>query len=168
MIDFCAQIQINDRFATLSESLYVADRHAREEVRARAQMQQRLAAKEKEQKEEALRQMAQDAHAAAHAAVSRPRVDAAPANVSGALAGYGSDDSDEEGSADAPTPPRAAARRVEEREDPEEEEARKRDEMRRERHKEREREMRMSNMGTEQRARVLARCVLCHRFMKDR
>jgi SNW domain-containing protein 1 len=161
--DTGAQVQINDRFATLSESLYVADRHAREEVRARAQMQQRLAQKEKEQKEEALRQMAQEAHAAAHAAsLGRPRVEA---NVSGALAGYGSDDSDEEGSADAPTPPRRAregsseAPVVSRRVDPEEEEARKRDEMRRERHKEREREMRMSNMGTEQRARVLARCV---------
>ena len=47
----CAlQVHINDNFAKFSEALFVADRHAREEVRQRALMQQKLAQKEKEAK----------------------------------------------------------------------------------------------------------------------
>ncbi|OAA66979.1 SKI-interacting protein, SKIP [Niveomyces insectorum RCEF 264] len=58
-------VTINDKFAQFSEALFMADRHAREEVRQRAQMQQRLAEKEKLRKEEHLR----EAVAAAHGAV---------------------------------------------------------------------------------------------------
>lgn len=54
-------ITINDKFAQFSEALFAADRHAREEVKQRAVMQQRLAEKEKLQKEENLRQLAQKA-----------------------------------------------------------------------------------------------------------
>ena len=39
------QVHINDNFAKFSESLFIADRHAREEVRQRALMQQKLAEK---------------------------------------------------------------------------------------------------------------------------
>ncbi|KAK4104901.1 hypothetical protein N658DRAFT_493001 [Parathielavia hyrcaniae] len=56
-------VQINDKFAQFSEALFMADRHAREEVRQRAMMQQRLAEKERLQKEEHLRQLAQQARA---------------------------------------------------------------------------------------------------------
>ncbi len=56
-------VQINDKFAQFSEALFMADRHAREEVRQRAMMQQRLAEKERAQKEEHLRQLAQQARA---------------------------------------------------------------------------------------------------------
>lgn len=54
-------ITINDKFAQFSEALFAADRHAREEVKQRSVMQQRLAEKEKLQKEEHLRQLAQKA-----------------------------------------------------------------------------------------------------------
>lgn len=54
-------ITINDKFAQFSEALFAADRHAREEVKQRAIMQQRLAEKEKLQKEENLRKLAQQA-----------------------------------------------------------------------------------------------------------
>lgn len=54
-------VQINDKFAQFSEALFQADRKAREEVRERAKMQQRLAEKEKLKKEETLRQLAQAA-----------------------------------------------------------------------------------------------------------
>jgi SNW domain-containing protein 1 len=54
-------ITINDKFAQFSEALFTADRHAREEVKQRAIMQQRLAEKEKLQKEDHLRQLAQQA-----------------------------------------------------------------------------------------------------------
>ena len=59
--DLLTQVHINDNFAKFSEALFVADRHAREEVRQRAIMQQKLAAKEKAAKEENLRMMAQRA-----------------------------------------------------------------------------------------------------------
>ncbi|OLL21789.1 Pre-mRNA-processing protein 45 [Neolecta irregularis DAH-3] len=54
-------VQINDNFAKLSEALFTADRHAREEVRQRAAMQQKLAQKEKATKEDHLRSLAQKA-----------------------------------------------------------------------------------------------------------
>ncbi|KAK9475223.1 SKIP/SNW domain-containing protein, partial [Dipodascopsis tothii] len=53
--------RINDNFAKFSEALYAADRHAREEVHQRALMQQKIAEKEREQKEEHLRMLAQRA-----------------------------------------------------------------------------------------------------------
>ncbi len=52
---------INDNFAQFAEALSLADRHAREEVRQRSIMQQKLAAKEKAAKEEHLRNLAQRA-----------------------------------------------------------------------------------------------------------
>ncbi|KAF2649334.1 hypothetical protein K491DRAFT_202256 [Lophiostoma macrostomum CBS 122681] len=54
-------ITINDKFSQFSEALFAADRHARDEVKQRAIMQQRLAEKEKLQKEENLRKLAQQA-----------------------------------------------------------------------------------------------------------
>ncbi|KAI5704852.1 hypothetical protein M8J76_003906 [Diaphorina citri] len=55
------QTHINENFAKLAESLYVADRKARENVEMRAQLEKKLAAKEKEKKEENLRALAQKA-----------------------------------------------------------------------------------------------------------
>ncbi|KAI9020396.1 SKIP/SNW domain-containing protein [Hyaloraphidium curvatum] len=55
------EVTINDNFAKLSEALFIADRHAREEVRLRAEMAAKLAAKEKKDKEERLRMLAQKA-----------------------------------------------------------------------------------------------------------
>lgn len=52
---------INPDFATLSESLYVAERQARQEVRLRAQVQKKLALSEKEKREEELRALANQA-----------------------------------------------------------------------------------------------------------
>ncbi len=143
-------MHINDNFAKFSEALFVADRHAREEVRQRALMQQKLAEKEKAQKEENLRLLAQRAReeragiaprAGTAALESKPTVERTAA-VQSALGGYGSDsDSDSEPSG----------------EEEDEESARLRDQMRQEKRRERERELRMNNMGTEQRAKMLAR-----------
>lgn len=55
------QQHINENFAKLAEALYIADRKAREAVETRAQLEKKLAQKEKEQKEEHLRQLAQKA-----------------------------------------------------------------------------------------------------------
>ncbi|KAH9945852.1 pre-mRNA-processing protein 45 [Epithele typhae] len=124
-------VHINDNFAKFSEALFVADRHAREEVRQRALMQQKLAEKEKAQKEENLRLLAQRAReersGLAPRAESKPTADRTAAMQS-ALGGYGSgSDSESDG---------------EPEEDEEDADAAK---------------MRMSNMGTEMRAKMLAR-----------
>nr|XP_022907829.1 puff-specific protein Bx42 [Onthophagus taurus] len=55
------QQHINENFAKLAEALYIADRKAREAVETRAQLEKKLAQKEKEQKEEHLRVLAQKA-----------------------------------------------------------------------------------------------------------
>ncbi|KAG7355826.1 SKIP/SNW domain containing protein [Nitzschia inconspicua] len=52
---------INPNFASLSESLYVAERQARQEVRLRAQVQKKLALQEKDRREEELRELANQA-----------------------------------------------------------------------------------------------------------
>jgi len=135
-------VHINDKFAQISEALFVADRHSREEVRQRALMQQKLAEKEKASKEENLRMLAQRAREErAGVAPSRPTAESQAA-IKSSLAAYGSD----------------SGSGSEAEEDEEDAEAGKvRDEMRAEKRREREREMRMNNMGTEQRAKMLAR-----------
>lgn len=107
-------------------------------------MQQKIVEKEKAAKEEQLREMAQRARAergglVAPSAGGSTAAAAPKANLSG-VAGYGSgsDESSDE-------------------EDEDEEAAKLRDQMRREKRHERERELRMNNMGTEQRAKQLAR-----------
>lgn len=55
------QVHINEKFAKMAEALYIADRKARDAVEARAQLEKKLAQKEKEKKEDQLRQMAQRA-----------------------------------------------------------------------------------------------------------
>jgi SNW domain-containing protein 1 len=55
------EVTINDNFAKFAEALYAADRHAREEVRQRNLMQQKLAQKQKESEEDKLRALAQKA-----------------------------------------------------------------------------------------------------------
>ncbi|KIJ69183.1 hypothetical protein HYDPIDRAFT_179060 [Hydnomerulius pinastri MD-312] len=137
-------VSINDNFAKFSEALFVADRHAREEVRQRALMQQKLAQKEKEAKEENLRLLAQRARdeRSGVAPSARPTAESRAA-VASALGGYGSGSDAESSAADS-------------EEDEDEEAAKLRDTIRAEKRREREREMRMSNMGTEQRAKMLA------------
>jgi len=140
-------VSINDNFAKFSEALFIADRHAREEVRQRALMQQKLAQKEKEAKEENLRLLAQRAReersGTVPSAPPRPTTESRAA-VTSALGGYGSESEAESSAVHS--------------EDEEDEEAAKiRDTMRAEKRRERERDMRMSNMGTEQRAKMLVR-----------
>lgn len=123
-------ITINDKFAQFSEALFAADRHAREEVKQRAVMQQRVNEKEKLQKEEHLRQLAQQAREErAQASARRRRRSSARSSASGSSA----------------------------EEDEEEAEARRREEARRERRAEHKRELGQSRMGTERRMQMLAR-----------
>ncbi|EIN07084.1 hypothetical protein PUNSTDRAFT_144643 [Punctularia strigosozonata HHB-11173 SS5] len=139
-------VHINDNFAKFSEALYVADRHAREEVRQRSLMQQKLAQKEKEAKEENLRMLAQRAREE-RSGIARPTAAAtteSKAAMKSSLAVYGSDSG-------------SGSESEESEEEDDKEAAKIRDQMREEKRREREREMRMSNMGQEQRAKMLAR-----------
>ncbi|KAJ3056812.1 mRNA splicing protein [Rhizophlyctis rosea] len=138
-------VQINDNFAKLSEALFIADRHAREEVKIRGEMQAKLAEKEKQEKEEKLRLLAQ-----------RAREERA-----GLVSGGGVAESRRE-------------REEEEEEDSEAEseaeslgeedvaQVREREKLRRERAKQREREIRMSHMGQETKQRVLSKRYVEH------
>ena len=55
------QNHINENFSKLAEALYIADRKARESVEARAQLEKKIAAKEKEAKESKLADLARKA-----------------------------------------------------------------------------------------------------------
>jgi SNW domain-containing protein 1 len=123
-------VEINDKFAQFSEALFMADRHAREEVRQRAAMQQRLAEKERAQKEEHLRMLAQKAREERAGGSGRRR---------SSRSRSGSYSESESGS------------------DSEDSEVREREKARRERRAEEERKLRQSRMGAERRVQVLAR-----------
>ncbi|KAI9017470.1 SKIP/SNW domain-containing protein [Gaertneriomyces semiglobifer] len=125
------EISINDNFAKLSEALFIADRHAREEVKIRGEMLSKVAAKEKREKEEKMRMIAQRAREERAGLLSGAAADAPGATSDSEPAGS----SDEE----------------------DREELKKREELRRERQKQRERELRMSHMGAETKARVLSK-----------
>lgn len=123
---------INDKFSQVAEALYVADRHQREEIKQRALMQQKLAEKEKMQKEENLRMLAQKARED-RAAASKPRA-RSPRSRS---ASYSDDRSDSDSGND--------------------EDAREREEARRERRREQEKQLRQSRIGAERRMQIMAR-----------
>lgn len=125
-------VTINDKFAQFAEALFTADRHAREEVKQRALMQQRLAEKEKAQKEEHLRMLAQKARE--ERAGAGRRVSRSSRSRSGS---YSESESD--------------------RSESDDEEVREREKLRRERMREEERKFRQSRMGTERKLQMLSR-----------
>ncbi|PYI22866.1 transcriptional regulator Cwf13/SkiP [Aspergillus violaceofuscus CBS 115571] len=137
-------VTINDKFAQFAEALFTADRHAREEVRLRAQMQQKLAEKEKAQKEEHLRALAQKARDERAGGGSRRPRDYSRSPSARSVSRSPSRYSDRSG-----TPSGG--------EDEDERAARQREQMRRERRQEAERQLRQSRMGTERRIQMMAR-----------
>ncbi|KAI7858348.1 SKIP/SNW domain-containing protein [Circinella umbellata] len=164
------EVTINDNFAKFSEALYAADRHAREEVRQRNLMQQKLAQKQKDAEEEKLRDLAQKAReeraglkpsssTATGSGVAPPSNRPTAASLmpnydstdeSGSGSGSGSESEEE---SDRET----SSRRRKSGGDDNDPGARERDRLRRDRQKQRERELRMSRMGTEAKAKQLAR-----------
>ncbi|KAI0540157.1 SKIP/SNW domain-containing protein [Xylaria digitata] len=128
-------VTINDKFAQFSEALFMADRHAREEVRQRALMQQRLAEKEKAQKEDSLRMLAQKAREE-RAGVSRRRSSRDSGDSQSRSRSYSYSDSGSESDGS---------------------EVREREKARAEKRREEERKLRQSRMGTERRIQVMAR-----------
>ncbi|KUJ17367.1 uncharacterized protein LY89DRAFT_684429 [Mollisia scopiformis] len=127
-------VTINDKFAQFAEALFTADRHAREEVKQRALMQQRLAEKEKSQKEEHLRMLAQKAREERAGAGAVRRASRSSRSRSGS---YSESESERSGSDD--------------------EEVREREKMRAEKRREEERKLRQSRMGAERRVQMMAR-----------
>jgi SNW domain-containing protein 1 len=131
-------VTINDKFAQFSEALFMADRHAREEVRQRALMQQRLAEKEKAQKEDNLRMLAQKAREE-RAGAGRRRGSSGSRGSRDSRSRSGSYSSSDSGS------------------DSDGSDVREREKARQERRREEERKLRQSRMGAERRIQVMAR-----------
>ncbi|KAI9749385.1 MAG: mRNA splicing protein [Candelina submexicana] len=128
-------VTINDKFAQFAEALFTADRHAREEVKQRAMMQQKLAEKEKAQKEEHLRMLAQKAREERTGAGGR-RQSRGRRSSSGSrspMSNSSRSDSEDDNA------------------------AREREQMRAERRREAERQLRQSRMGTERKIQMMAR-----------
>ncbi|KAJ3002098.1 UNVERIFIED_CONTAM: mRNA splicing protein, partial [Siphonaria sp. JEL0065] len=150
-----AWVQINDNFAKLGEALAIADRHAREEVKVRAEMQAKLAAKQKKEKEDKLRQLAQKAREERSGITSTTIASASGSGIPGIGGGYGSDSaSDDE---DAPRSKARANNDDDDEDEPDKDKIREREEIRKERNRQRERELRMSHMGTDTKTKVLGK-----------
>ncbi|ANB15877.1 mRNA splicing protein PRP45 [Sugiyamaella lignohabitans] len=153
---------VNDNMAKLAEALYAADRSARDEIRQRAAMQQKLAERENAVKEEKLRQLAQQAREertkiSASSSATRPRDefrDRSPVRRKRSVSR--SDSRSISRSPDRSRSPSYRRRSRSPSRSPdrgEQERAR----IRSERKKEAERELRKSRMGAERRVKMLAR-----------
>jgi len=147
---------INPNFAVLSESLYVAERQAREEVRTRAAVQKRLVLDQRQRREDELRELANKArlersHVGGNANSGAAAAAAAGIGVVSAQTGgsYRAADENDDDSVESMTqrnesssPPAAKASNVED------EQARiQRDRLRAERRREREKEYRLERAG---------------------
>ncbi|KAJ2844048.1 mRNA splicing protein, partial [Coemansia erecta] len=179
------ELTVNDNFAKLSEALISAESHARAEISERAKIQQALAQREKESKEERLRLLAQRAREE-RATAATAATAAAMAPAFGGGRGPSASSSPEQkpfsperasekepawkqqqqqrgpdrrmaadyftgntkGRSRSPSPSRKHSRRDETGE-------RERDELRRERKKQHERNLRISRMGSDAKAKYL-------------
>jgi SNW domain-containing protein 1 len=137
---------INSKFADFSEALYTADRLAREEVKQRAQMQQKLNEREEERKAEHLRQLAQRAREERTAATTSRRSRSRSRSQSRSQ----SRDRRRDRSASYSSRSSSAS-------DSEEERVRERARARKERQRENQRELRQQHMGAERRVQMMAR-----------
>jgi SNW domain-containing protein 1 len=146
-------VTINDRFAQFAEALQTADGHAREEVQQRQRMQQRLAEKEKEAKEENLRMLAQKAREDRAAAASGGRRDSDARSRSRSRS-VDSRSSYSSYSSRSRSRSRSNSR---DRMDPAERDRQDREKARAERRREAQRDMRQKNMGHERRVQMMAR-----------
>lgn len=147
-------VTINDKFAQFAEGLHTADRHAREEVQQRAKMQQRLAEKEKEAKEENLRQLAMKARADKQAAMAQRRGSDRGRSRSRSVdsrSSYSSYSSRSRSGSGSRSRSRGGGR------DDGDRELRAREKARAERKREAKDELRKKNMGHERRVQMMAR-----------
>ena len=146
-----ADVKINDNFAKLSEALSAAERAAREEVHARSRIQAQLAAKEREEKENSLKALAEKARRERSDLVGR-------SSLSGRLEGQSRRRSRTRSQSPASDDESRRSDSESESEDSDAEAgAREREKFRQERQREDRRKLRMNNMGTETRIRAMAR-----------
>ncbi|KAJ3063453.1 Puff-specific protein Bx42 [Podochytrium sp. JEL0797] len=139
-------IQINDNFAKLGEALAIADRHAREEVKLRGEMQAKLAAKQKKEKEDKLRMLAQKAREERSGITTSTTASAGIPGIG--VGAYGESSSEEEGSSEEESDEEKAV---------DKDKVREREEIRKDRQRQRERELRMSHMGQDTKTKVLGK-----------
>ena len=134
-------VAINDKHASFAEAVKMAERHAREEVQQRAKMQQRLAEKEKRQKEDNLKDLAQQARAERSTAGRKRRDSGDSRDSRDSRSRSGSySDSDRSDASDS-----------------EDSEIREREKARKEKQRDEERKLRQNRMGAERRMQVMAR-----------
>lgn len=140
--------KINEGFSAFAEALYLAEKHAREEVENRAVIERKLAEKERAEQEETLRALAQKAReekaslAAAGPSRSDDHARSEPSEVEG------DNDNDDDASKFGPIKVHGAEKNLSLKE---------REELRRQMLRQHEREHRISRMGQEARAKLLAR-----------
>lgn len=128
------EVTINNKFATLSESLYVAERKAAEGLKMRSQLRKKMSIREKEEKEAELREMANRARMErSGAGQPADRGSGRQEDIDGAQGIYGPGGDDEEQGYPGETEEERTARY-------------QREKLRVERRKERERELRIDNM----------------------
>lgn len=144
-------VTINDKFAQFAEALHTADRHAREEVTQRQRMQQRLAEKEKEAKEEHLRMLAQKAREGRQADRLPQREESARSRSRSADSRSSYSSYSSRSTSRSPDPDRKR------RESSADRDRREREKIRAERRREAQREMRQKHMGHERRVQAMAR-----------
>lgn len=140
--------QINEGFATFAESLYLAESHARDEVEKRAMIEKKLAEKERVDKEETLRALAAKAREEKFAIANeiiRSKHDEIDDRHRD-LDDYDRDSTDQKNSKFGSIRVHGANSNLSVRE---------REELRRQMAKEGEKEIRISRMGHEQRAKFL-------------
>ena len=142
-------VTINDNFAQFAEALHTADRHAREEVQQRQRMQQRLAEKEKEAKEENLRMLAQKAREDREGD-RQPRKESRDARSR-------SDSVDSQSSRSSHSSRSRSRSNSRDGQRSEEHDRRERERVRAQRRQDAKREMAQKNMGHERRLQMMAR-----------
>jgi SNW domain-containing protein 1 len=135
--------RINEGFSTFAESLYLAERHAREEVEKRAVIEGKLADKERSEQEETLRALAQKAREEKAALAGASQGREAALEESDSL-----DGEDTEESKFGPIRVHGAEKNLSLKE---------REELRRQMSRQHERDYRVARMGQEARAKHLAR-----------
>ncbi|XP_032685510.1 puff-specific protein Bx42 isoform X3 [Odontomachus brunneus] len=142
------QVHINENFAKLAEALYIADRKAREAVEMRAQLEKKLAQKEKEKKEDHLRQLAQKAR--------EERAGLKTATALGLCNYYRQDEREKKGfrKLDRSDEKYVPRRLTELFFTDKSEESRERDQLRQERHKDRARERNLARAAPDKRSRL--------------
>lgn len=139
-------VTINDKFAAFTEALTTADRHAREEVKQRAYMQQKLSEKNKLRQEENLRELAQKAREDHATAKSAPRRTSSAGRTS-----------PRKGRSRSRSRTQSVSSSDSRSVDSAEGAQRERVKLRRERQEDNKRQMRMSRMGQERRMQQMAR-----------